>query len=515
LWLNGPEGCAFVNRACRDFLGLNLQTDTRGFDWARYVHPEDREAYVAACRDAERRRAPFPGEFRFRRHDGEYRWMRSVFTPRVTTAGQFLGYIGCMLDIHEERAVAAALRDSETRLAAELADARLLQEVSVRLVAEGDVAALYDQIRDAAAALMQSDAASMQALDPATGDLRLLTWTGFAPESAAFWDRVRPDSGSTCGAALARGERVVVPDVEACDFMAGTQDLAEYRRSSLRAVQSTPLRTRDGRLLGMISTHWRRPREPSGRELRRLDVLARQAADLLERRLAEDALRQSERRLRLALSAARSGIWTLDLNTGAQTRGQNLNRLLGLESVETTQPFEEFLTHIQPDDRPRVREAFATSMREGSPLNIEFRVVLPGGEVRWLRDQGDVFGDAAAGARHMAGVCIDVTVLKEADARLRASEGRFRQILASATDFAIFTFDADRRVTGPDAGPPLGRGVHPGGPGRRRARAGGRAGPAAGAGGGRALARPRRRRAVLRLRGANPAGRRRLRQGAA
>jgi PAS domain S-box-containing protein len=75
-------------------------------------------------------------------------------------------------------------------------------------------------------------------------------------------------------------------------------------------------------------------------------------------------------------------------------------------------------------------------------------VVWPGGEVRWLRDQGNVFGDAASGSRQMAGACVDITDRKEAEARVRASEERLKQILASATDFAIITLDAARRVTG-------------------------------------------------------------------
>jgi GAF domain-containing protein len=84
---------------------------------------------------------------------------------------------------------------------------------------------------------------------------------------------------------------VVVPDIETCDFMAGTADLDEYRRSNVRAVQSTPLISRSGELLGMISTHWREPHQPTERALRRLDVLARQAADLIERGRVEAALR--------------------------------------------------------------------------------------------------------------------------------------------------------------------------------------------------------------------------------
>jgi GAF domain-containing protein len=99
------------------------------------------------------------------------------------------------------------------------------------------------------------------------------------------------DSASTCGLALSAGSRVVVPDIETCDFMAGTADLDEYRRSNIRVVQSTPLVSRSGELLGMISTHRHEPHQPTDRALRRLDVLARQAADLIERSRTEAALR--------------------------------------------------------------------------------------------------------------------------------------------------------------------------------------------------------------------------------
>ena len=89
-----------------------------------------------------------------------------------------------------------------------------------------------------------------------------------------------------------------MPDTETCDFMAGSGDLDAYRRSSIRAVQSTPLVARSGRLLGMITTHWREPHRPTERELRSLDVLARQAADLIENSEAAATLRESEQRFR-------------------------------------------------------------------------------------------------------------------------------------------------------------------------------------------------------------------------
>jgi len=173
-----------------------------------------------------------------------------------------------------------------------------LQEISTLLIQQGNLAALYDRVLDAAIELMSADMGSMQTFHPEQGELRLLAGRGFHPESAAFWERVYSDSASTCGMALSEGRRVIVPDVESSDFLAGTAGLDACRRSGLRAGQSTPLVSRSGQLLGMISTHWRKPHHPTERQLRSLDVLARQAADLVERVQIETALRESEQRLR-------------------------------------------------------------------------------------------------------------------------------------------------------------------------------------------------------------------------
>src|SRR6187401_496772 len=104
--------------------------------------------------------------------------------------------------------------------------------------------------------------------------------------------------------------------------MAGTEDQREYRRSGIRAVQSTPLRSRSGRLLGLLSTHWRTPHDPTEEDFRFFDVLARQAADLIERTLAEEALRESEERFRRIANTAPVTIWM----TGADKRITYLNQ---------------------------------------------------------------------------------------------------------------------------------------------------------------------------------------------
>jgi PAS domain S-box-containing protein len=173
-----------------------------------------------------------------------------------------------------------------------------LQQISTLLISEGQNGALYKHVLDAAIELMSSDTGSMQAFHPERGELQLLAQKGFHPRSAAHWEYVRHHSATPCGMALSAGCRVVVPDVEACEAMVGTADLDAFRWSGIRAVQSTPLIARSGRLLGMISTHWRKPHRPTERELRPLDVLARQAADLIERNEVEKALRESREQFR-------------------------------------------------------------------------------------------------------------------------------------------------------------------------------------------------------------------------
>jgi signal transduction histidine kinase/CheY-like chemotaxis protein len=187
----------------------------------------------------------------------------------------------------------------EEQLAIELNAALRLHELSTHLINGQGIDALFDHVLDAAVAIMHSDFASMQVAELNQQNLpvlRLLAYRGFHPESARHWQIVGMDDQASCGAALRSCERVCIRDTEAWDALAGTADLAAYRRSGIRAVQSTPLISRSGGLLGMISTHWMEPYSPSQRELRTFDILARQVADLIERKQSEDRLCEAARR---------------------------------------------------------------------------------------------------------------------------------------------------------------------------------------------------------------------------
>ena len=177
------------------------------------------------------------------------------------------------------------------------ADIDLLHRISIELIAEQDHLELYGKIVDAAVSITGSQFGTMQLLCPQDdssgngGKLRLLCSRGLAQDAVEFWGWVSPEAHSSCTSALRSGQREIVPDYEDWDLIAGTEDLLAFRRCGIRSAQTTPLLSRNGNLLGMISTHWSEPHVPSDRDLRLLDILARQAADLLERTIAEEASR--------------------------------------------------------------------------------------------------------------------------------------------------------------------------------------------------------------------------------
>ena len=189
-------------------------------------------------------------------------------------------------------------RVSQYRLEAELADSRLLQAISSELITENDEKGFHERLLDAAISIMHSDCASLQMYKEGAngGYLELIANRGFSQEAIDRWQAVSRNTLTACGEVLRSGRRVVVPDVTKCEFMSRSDELAYFLKGGVRAVQSTPLLSRSGRLMGAFSTHWKDVHTPSDRDLRLLDILARQAADLLERMHTEERLREGDRR---------------------------------------------------------------------------------------------------------------------------------------------------------------------------------------------------------------------------
>jgi PAS domain S-box-containing protein len=311
-----------------------------------------------------------------------------------------------------------------------------LHEISTLLIQQDNLDALYKSIVEAAIAVMSSDMASIQSFDAERNELQLLAWKGFHPESATFWKTVHFSSASTCGVALSSGARAVVSDVDTCDFMAGTADLDEYRRSNIRAVQSTPLVSRSGQLLGMISTHRREPGKPAERDLWRLDVLARQAADLVQGRKAEEALRESNNKLLFLASIVESSdvpIMTKNLDGIITSWNKAAERVFSYTAEEAIgKPITILIPVERHDEEPAILERIRRGERidhyetirqrkDGSLMNVSLTV----SPVR--NAQGEIIGASK--------IARDITERKRNEERIttlaQEAEHRTKNILAT------------------------------------------------------------------------------------
>jgi PAS domain S-box-containing protein len=117
IWVVDRDGrIQFVNRAYTEFFGVSLESVQKD-GWGPLVHPDDREAYVAAMSLSLRERVPFRAQARVRRFDGEWRWVDSHGIPRFSASGEYLGFAGSSPDITDRIDLEARLRANAEELA--------------------------------------------------------------------------------------------------------------------------------------------------------------------------------------------------------------------------------------------------------------------------------------------------------------------------------------------------------------------------------------------------------------
>lgn len=113
IWLSkGPFSRTEFNRCWAEFTGIAPQNSVED-RWLGIIHPDDRDRCSATYSSAYRDRSPFSFEYRLRRRDGMYRWVREEGVPRFLSDGSLEGYIGCCADITEERHVRTQLRSAK------------------------------------------------------------------------------------------------------------------------------------------------------------------------------------------------------------------------------------------------------------------------------------------------------------------------------------------------------------------------------------------------------------------
>src|SRR3954468_16542152 len=114
LWITGPKGPEFINRSALGFVGAR-DNDVRGLRFGHLIHEDDRRRFLENYELAFAAADPFDALCRFKRADGEYRWMRSLGEPRRDEEGEMVGYVGASFDVQELVEAQDSLRDADRR----------------------------------------------------------------------------------------------------------------------------------------------------------------------------------------------------------------------------------------------------------------------------------------------------------------------------------------------------------------------------------------------------------------
>jgi PAS domain S-box-containing protein len=171
----------------------------------------------------------------------------------------------------------------------------------------------------------------------------------------------------------------------------------------------------------------------SGGEQRLLCALV----DITEQARVQDELRRERERLRLALEAGKLAVWDYSPETGEVTFDQPYAAMMGLDPTLRSVTRAQIGERIHPEDLPRVAAEHAAAMAKGSAYHIEYRIIRPSGDIRWLSSQGILIrSDVSRDQERMIGIIQDITERKRREDDLRALAA-MRELLVREADHRI------------------------------------------------------------------------------
>jgi diguanylate cyclase (GGDEF)-like protein/PAS domain S-box-containing protein len=385
-----PNGVlTFVNTAYARWFGSTPEKMI-GQNFLLHVPPEEREQVKAHLSKVVEADGPVIGENTSMRPDGERCWMTWTNRCLRDAQGRILGIHSVGRDTTERKRVEESLRRSEARLRS----------------------------------LYEATPAMLQSID-AHG--RLLTVSD-------TWLR---KLGYTRAAVIGRPFTEFMPITSQRLFL----DVLERRLHDQGHSQGElQLKRADGGIIEVtISSILER--DINGQALRALSVLE----DVTEKHRMEAELRANQERLALATQANGIGIWELDVPSGRLTWNPMMFDIFGIEPSSFTGGLRDWHDRVHPDDRAFARKEFEAALAGHRSLDFDFRVVLPGGQLRSVMARATVFRDAQGQATRVLGVNYDITDRKAMERELAEKHELLRVTLHSIGD-AVITTDAQGRV---------------------------------------------------------------------
>ena len=174
---------------------------------------------------------------------------------------------------------------------------------------------------------------------------------------------------------------------------------------------------------GLIEKFWRLVTFPGFDESGKVSYIIHRIEDVTTRKMTEDVLRESERRLKFTLAAGQLGSYEYYPATGKMFSSERCLENFGLPA-DADFPFEKLLSMIHADDRERVRQAVEMAIADKTNYKTEYRITRPDGEPAWIYASGRCLYDEQGTPLVMNGVTLDITSRRQSEENLRESQQR-------------------------------------------------------------------------------------------
>jgi two-component system CheB/CheR fusion protein len=226
-------------------------------------------------------------------------WLMMRARPYRTIENVINGVVVTLTDVTE-------LKRAEASLAVELNAMNRLQQLSTTVATFTQLEPALILVLDTITELLNADLGYIQLYDRDSGKLRIAAQRGFDESFLEHFSEIDASNAEASGRALATRQQLIIENIdEEPAFRVGLEWAVE---AGFKAVQTTPLIIGEDKVVGVISTHFRMPRQFSPHDLRLLSICARQAADSINAYLLQELVRKNERRLNQVLETDAVGV---------------------------------------------------------------------------------------------------------------------------------------------------------------------------------------------------------------
>jgi PAS domain S-box-containing protein len=379
VWVCAADGRnTYASKSFLNMVGIT-QEQCSNFGWGDVLHPDDAERTIAAWQECVRTGGKWDIEHRFRGVDGLWHHVLARGVPVRNEHGEIISWAGINLDISRLKQAEESLRETRDYLE------NLLNYANAPIIV-WDSSFRVTRFNHAFERLtgLKDDEVIDKKLD------------------ILFPDKSRDESMRLIENALSgeRWETVEIPIL--------------HVNGSVRTV-----------LWNSANIH--------DRDNKKVIATIAQGQDITVRKNAEEALRESEERLRFALETSHIGAWDLNLADHTAFRSFEHDRVFGYSELLTEWTYEMFLEHVLPEERETVDGIFRQAIECRCEWNFECRIRRVDGEIRWIWAAGRHSHDASETPQRITGVVQDITERKQAEEALHKAHDELAKLVEERT----------------------------------------------------------------------------------